>query len=347
LPALLAVLATGCGLVVPSQPGTSPSIQATPTQSPRDGPTASAPGSASPGLPAILAGEGRVVWLTDRGGHLGIWTTDLAGDDVRAYVTGLDAAGVALRDARLVGDDVVFIREAPTSAAAELWVVSLQAPPRLLLDSVETFVVRTPDEVLAVRDSRTTRAIWRVPTHGAPPGLLAEFPLPDGGADIGPFGFALSPDGRTVAAGWVGGPVHILGPTPATLREIGAPLVVADDGHLVAVTGRAGEAYLVEGDVLVDLAPADSDPVAMPGTGTLAWPSVGQDGDLTGVEVRDLLAGTRETYVASGLATNVSELRPGHVLLEATAFDPLARTVGIVDRRDGRFATFEASAPAD
>jgi hypothetical protein len=35
------------------------------------------------------------------------------------------------------------------------------------------------------------------------------------------------------------------------------------------------------------------------------------------------------------------------VLLEATAFDPLARTVGIVDRRDGRFATFEASAPAD
>jgi hypothetical protein len=33
------------------------------------------------------------------------------------------------------------------------------------------------------------------------------------------------------------------------------------------------------------------------------------------------------------------------VILEATAFDPLRRTVTVVDRRNGRTATFEATAP--
>ncbi len=138
----------------------------------------------------------------------------------------------------------------------------------------------------------------------------------------------------------------MIGPTPASLDDVGAPLVVADDGRLVAVTGRAGEAYLVDGDRLVELAPVDSDPLALPGTGWVAWPSVAEDGGLVAVEVRDLLAGTTETYPAGGLATNVRELTASHVILEATAFDPLRRTVTVVDRRDGRWATFEATAPA-
>ena len=41
--------------------------------------------------------------------------------------------------------------------------------------------------------------------------------------------------------------------------------------------------------------------------------------------------------------TNVRQLSRSHVILEATAFDPLTRTVGVVDLADGRFATFEAS----
>ncbi|HUP55247.1 MAG TPA: hypothetical protein VM408_07055, partial [Methylomirabilota bacterium] len=149
----------------------------------------------------------------------------------------------------------------------------------------------------------------------------------------------------TVAAGWVGGALEVIGPVPASYTDKGAPLVVADDGRLVAVTGRAGEAYLVDGDRMIDLAPADSDPVALPGTGWVAWPSVGEDGRLVAVEVRDLLAGTAQTYPAAGVATNVRELTVNYVVLEATAFDPLRRTVTVVDRRDGRSTTFEATAP--
>ena len=129
--------------------------------------------------------------------------------------------------------------------------------------------------------------------------------MPDHGPQVGPFGFAISPDGRTVAAGWVGGPVEVIGPKPATLRDIGAPLVVADDGRIVAVTGRVGDAYLLEGDKLVELAAPESDPVAVPGSGLVAWASIGDDGALDAVEVRDLLAGTSETYPAGGTATNV------------------------------------------
>lgn len=338
-------MAAGCGLVAPTGPAASPSSRSDPASTQPSGPSATAQVPASADAPAIDPAVGRFVWLVNRAGGLGVWSTDLAGGDVRAYLANVDLANTALRDARLVGADVVLIREAPTTAASELWVVSLTAPPRLLLDAVETFVVSGDREVLAVRDEGTTRAIWRVPTGGAPPATIAEQPLPDDGPELGPFGFAISPDGRTVAAGWVGGPVEVIGPAPASFRDIGAPLVVADDGRIVAVTGRAGEAYLVDGDRLVDLAPPEGDPLAVPGSGTVAWTSVGEDGALIAVEVRDLLAGTTETYQAGGLATNVVGLSASHVILEATAFDPLTRTVGVVDRRDRRFETFEASAP--
>lgn len=343
--ALIAALATGCGLVAPSGPAMSPSTRSEPASTGPAGPSASAQVPASPSGPAIDPGVGRLVWLVDRAGGLGVWTTELAGGGVRAYLANLDEAGTTLRDARLVGDDVVLIREAPSAAAAELWVVSQTAPPRLLLDAVQTFVVNGDREVLAVRDEGASRAIWRVPTAGAAPSIIAQLPLPGDGPELGSFGFAISPDGLTVAAGWVGGPLEVIGPAAASFRDIGAPLVVADDGRVIAVTGRAGEAYLVDGDRLVDLAPPDSDPVSVPGSGTVAWGSVGEDGELLTVEVRDLLAGTSVTYPAHGLATNVRELSAGHVILEATAFDPLTRTVGVVDRRDGRFETFEASAP--
>ena len=73
--------------------------------------------------------------------------------------------------------------------------------------------------------------------------------------------------------------------------------------------------------------------LAVPGSGVVAWASVGEDGTLLAVEVRDLLAGTSATYPAGGMATNVTELTADHVVLEATAFDPGTRTVGVVDRR--------------
>jgi hypothetical protein len=237
----------------------------------------------------------------------------------------------------------VVIRDAAT---AELWVVSETAPPRLVLDHVNSFVQSGARQVVAVRDVGTMRAIWRVPLDGTSPAEIAELPVPDHGPQVGPFGFAISADGRTVAAGWVGGRVEVFGPAPATFRDIGAPLVVADDGRIVAVTGRVGDAYTLDGDRPVELAGPESDPLALPGSGVVAWATIGEDGNLAAVEVRDLLAGTGETYPAHGLATNVREMTAGHVVLEATAFDPGTRTVGVVDRRSGRYDMFEAPAPA-
>ncbi|HUP55131.1 MAG TPA: hypothetical protein VM408_06470, partial [Methylomirabilota bacterium] len=170
-----------------------------------------------------------------------MWTTDLAGEDVKTYLSGLDEAGTTIRDARLVGGDVAFIRGGP-AARSELWLVSLGAPPRFVLDGIDSFVVRDDDEVLAVRDDAGRRSIWRVPTSPARPRAIADLALPGEGPELGPFGFAISPDGRTVAAGWVGGALEVIGPVPASYTDKGAPLVVADDGRLVAVTGRAGEA---------------------------------------------------------------------------------------------------------
>jgi hypothetical protein len=306
----------------------------------------STPVPASSGPLAIDPAVGRLVWLVDRAGDLGVWTTDLAGGDVRRYLANVNPETTTLRDAQLVGDSVVVIREVPSATTAELIVASPAAPPRVLLDAVESFVAHGDREVLAVRDERGSRSIWRVPIDGERPAVLAAIPLPDDGAELGPFAIAISPDGRTVAAGWVGGPLEVVGPKPATLQDVGAPLVVADDGRLVAVTGRAGEAYQVDGDRLVELAPPDSDPLATPGSGLVAWGTIGEDGELQAVEVRDLLAGLRKTYAAGGRATNVRQVSRSHVILEATAFDPLSRTVGVVDLGDGRFATFEALAPA-
>lgn len=283
------------------------------------------------------------MWLTDRAGRFGVWTTDLAGDDVRTYLADLAEAALSLRDPRLVGDQVVVIREAAT---AELWVLSQTAPPRLLLDKVGSFVPGGAREVIAVRDAGAAREIWRVPLDGAATEVIAELAEPGDAPQFGPFGFAISRDGRTVAAGWVGGPVKVLGARPASFRDIGAPLVVADDGRIVAVTGRAGDAYLLDGDRLVELAGPESDPVAVPGSGLVAWASMAEDGSLAAVEVRDLLAGTTWTYPAHGLATNVMDVSADHVILEATAFDPRTRTVGVVERATGRFQTFEASAPS-
>ena len=285
----------------------------------------------------------RLVWLVDRVGRFGVWTTDLQGGDVRTYLSDLDEAGFSLRDPQLVGDEVAVIRDAATS---ELWVLSQTAPPRLLLDKVNSFVGSGPREVVAVRDVGAVRAIWRVPLGTGRPAAIAELDVPDHGPQVGPFGFAISPDGRTVAAGWVGGPVEVIGPASARFRDIGAPLVVADDGRILAVSGRVGDAYLLDAGRLVELASPESDPLAVPRSGVVAWASIGEDGGLLAVELRDLIAGTSETYPAEGIATNVVSIGAGLVMLEATAFDPLTRTVGIVDRASARFQTFEASAPA-
>jgi hypothetical protein len=339
---LVAAVASGCGPVAPSGPVVSPSATSREPSGPTASVAASDSGSARPA--AIDPAEGRLVWLVNREGSFGVWTTDLAGGDARTYLSGPDEADTTIRDAWLVGDDVAFIREG-LAGSSELWLVSLSAPPRLLLDAVASLVVRGDAEILAVRDEGSRRSIWRVSTGSERPTAIADLALPGDGPELGPFGFAISPDGRTVAAGWVGGPLEVIGPAPASYDDMGAPLVVADDGRLIAVTGRAGEAYVLDGDRLVELAPADSDPVTVPGTGSLAWASVGEDGRLAAVEVRDLLAGTSETYPADGLATNVRELSADHVILEATPFDPLTRDVAVVDRHDGRFATFKAQAP--
>ena len=205
--ALVAALAGGCAPVVPTGPTASGGSLGRPVRKPPR-----APGHPPPSSPGV----GRLVWLVDRAGRFGIWTTDLAGADVRTYRSDLDEVGTSLRDARLVGEDVVVIRDGPT---AELWILSPTAPPRLLLDNVNSFVQSGARELVAVRDVGTVRAIWRVPLDGPAAAVIAELPVPDHGPQVGPFGFAISPDGRTVAAGWVGGPVEVIGPKPGEVAR--------------------------------------------------------------------------------------------------------------------------------
>jgi hypothetical protein len=342
-----AAFAVGAGLVVGacgSSPPTERPSGAVVTPGASSSGAAQATASASgPAAVIVDPGSSRLVWLVDRTGALGVWTTDLAGGDARTYLVGIDEDGVALRDAALVGDDIVLIRDGPTS---DLWLVPASGVGRILLDRVGEYRLIGTDELLAARDVGKMRELWRVPLGGPPPVRIGVIPPAGvGGGDLGPFGVAVSPDGRTIAAGWVGGPLEVIGPAPASHVDIGAPLVVDDEGAVLAVTGRAGEAYTRAGDELEELAPVDADPLASARTGVVAWGVVGADGALEAVEVHDLLGGSGRTYPAIGTATNVREVTGSHVLLEATAFDPLHRTVAYLDLDDGRFAVFEADAP--
>lgn len=339
-----AAVSLGCDLVpVPPSPAASgaasPSAVATgtPADSVPSGPPTSPPDP-------IMAAEGRLVWLVDAGGRAGLWTTDLAGGDPVTYIAGLDEGTTTIRDPLIVGDAVVFIADRP--GASELRVVLPGSPAGLLLDRVVAVQPDGPDSVIATRDEGSTRQVVRIRVGGAAPERLLEVPIPaDAAAAGGPFGVAISPDGRTVAAGWVGATVTIDGPFPSTLDDVGAPLVVGDDGVLAAVTGRAGEAYLVVAGQLTELAPPDSDPLTLPGTGFVAWPALDGADTLDAIEVRDVLAGLSRTYPVGGSADGIREFTPDHILLEATAFDPRQRTVGYLDLDDGRFGTFAAGAP--
>jgi hypothetical protein len=307
-------------------------------------PSSSSRVPASPTPPAgVDPAEGRLVWTVDATGRPGIWTTDLAGGDARPILVGIEGPTTEIRDATLVGDQPVFIVDLPAGGELRTVVGGL---PRPLVDRVLGFFVDSTTSVIAIRDPEGGREVVRVPLDGGATELLLETASPDDPAvAAGPFGVAVSPDGRSVAAGWVGGPVTVVGLAPATLHDVGAPLVVADDGRLVATTGRAGEAYLLRDGRLEELAPPDSDPLVASGSTVVVWGAAGDDGSLRSVEVRDVVSGAARSFPGAGRATNVREATRDHVLLEATAFDPLRRTVGYLDLDDGRFATFESVAP--
>lgn len=317
--------------------GPSPAPGSTATTAPDPAPTSDSSGP-------VLASEGRLIWLVDAAGAAGLWTTDLAGGDAIAYLPRVPDATTTLRDAILVGDAVVVIVDRP--GASELTIVRPGTAPRVVLDRVSQVMPDTAESVIAVRDEDARQQVVRVPLGNGRPAVLweAAFPL-DASVASSPFGVALSPDRRTVAAGWVGGTVTIVGPAPSTIDDVGAPLVVGDGGRLAATFGRAGEAYRIDGDAVTDLAPPDSDPLALAGTGFVAWPVVDGAGALAAIQLEDVLAGASRTFPARGPAAALHEFRPDHVLLETTAFDPLHRTIGYLDLGDGRFGTFEAAAP--
>lgn len=343
--ALALGIVTALAACVPTDPAPSPG--ATRTGGPL--PTAATTGSgAPPGSPpagTVRPDEGRLVWTVDARGSAGIWTTDLAGNDRRTFVASVGDERGAIREAALAGASVVFVRDAP--GGPQLWAVREGGPPARLLDGVVAWLVVGDAEIVAVHDAGPERRVVRIQLDRGqvvPIGALT----PDDPTDVevGPFGLAVSPDGRTVAAGRVGGAIEVVGGVTAVAgRDIGAPLVVADDGTVVATEGRAGEAYLVRDGELVDLAPPDSDPVVAPGTSIVAWGSVAADGSLLAVEVHDVLSGAARSHPASGPATNVRWISAGAVLLEATSFDPLRRSAALLDLATGRFGTFEAAAP--
>ncbi|HET7168282.1 MAG TPA: hypothetical protein VFI69_03700 [Candidatus Limnocylindrales bacterium] len=319
----------------PGSAGPSPTVDTTVAASP----------AASPSSGPVLASEGRLIWLVDAAGTAGLWTTDLAGEGSVVYLPRIAEATTSVRDAFLVGDAMVVIVDRP--GASELTLVRPEVPPRVLLDRVSQVLPDTSESVLAVRDAGAGRQVVRVPLAGGRPAVLWEAALPaDASVASAPFGVALSPDRRTVAAGWVGGRVTIVGPLPSTIDDVGAPLIVGDDGRLAATIGRAGEAYRIDGDAVTDLAPPDSDPLALAGTGFVAWPVLDADGALTAVQLEDVLTGASRTFPAQGPAGTLREFLPDHVLLEATAFDPRRRTIGYLELGDGRFGSFEAKAPA-
>ena len=343
LTALMAGVGCGPTVVVPTPSG---SVDPSPSTGRSSSASASPPGPTSSPAGPVSAAEGRLVWLVDAAGQAGLWTTDLAGGDPVTYLARLDEGTTTIRDPLIVGEAVVFIADRP--GGNELRAALPGAPAGLLLDRVIAVQPDGPDSVIATRDEGSNRQVVRVRLDGASPERLLEIRFPaDAGAAGGPFGVAISPDGRTVAAGWVGASVTIDGPVPATLGDVGAPLVVGDDGVLAAVTGRAGEAYLVVAGQLTELAPPDSEPLTLPGTGFVAWPAFDEAGALAALELRDVLAGLSRTYPAGGPADGIREFTPDHILLEATAFDPLQRTVGYLSLEDGRFGTFTAGAPTN
>ncbi len=341
----VAAVSAACGPSLPSPSLPSGSGGPPPTGFPSVSPGDSASPAAVPSPPGVVAAsEGRLIWLVDGAGRAGLWTTDLAGGDPRTYLAALDEGTTTIRDPILLDAVIVFIADRP--GGSELRALLPGTVAAVLLDRVVAIQPDGPATIIAVRDEGTTRQVVRVHIDGAAPERLLEMPLPgDTVTAAGPFGVAISPDRQTTAAGWVGGDVVIAGPSPATLTDVGAPLVVGDDGVLAAVSGRAGEAHLVTADGPVELAPPDSDPLTLPGTGFVAWPVLDPAGALVAVEVRDVLADARRTYPAGGAANGIREFRPDHVLLEATAIDPLGRTVGYVALEDGRFGSFDASAP--
>ena len=338
----IALATWACG----PQPASPSAGSATPPPAPGGtATTASDPASTVDSSGPVLASEGRLIWLVDAAGAAGLWTTDLTGGDAVVYLPPVRNDPTTPRDAILVGDAIVVIVDRP--GASELTIVRPGTAPRVVLDRVSQVMPDTAESVIAVRDEDARQQVVRVPLGNGRPAVLWEAAFPrDASAASSPFGVALSPDRRTVAAGWVGGTVTIVGPTTSTIDDVGAPLVVGDGGRLAATFGRAGEAYRIDGDAVIDLAPPDSDPLALAGTGFVAWPVVDAGGTLTAIQLEDVLAGASRTFPVRGPASALREFRPDHVLLETTPFDPLHRTIGYLELGDGRFGTFEAAAPA-
>ena len=133
----------------------------------------------------------------------------------------------------------MVIRDAATP---ELWVLSQSAPPRLLLDAVETFVVEDDRTVLAVRDEGSVRVDLAGADRGRPAGIdrraaragAADRNSVRSGSRSRPM---VGPSPRAGSAGRS----RSAGRDPRAFDDVGAPLVVADDGRLVA-TARAGQA---------------------------------------------------------------------------------------------------------
>lgn len=344
-------LVLGIGLIVLAcaAPDIDPS-GAIPTAARSASPTAATetPGrSPDPTVPdGVAAADGRLVWTVDAAGSAGIWTTDLAGGDPRTMLPGIGDGGGPIRDAVLVGEIVVFVRDSPGGAL--LWAVREGAPPAYLLDAVEAVVVVSEVELVAVQSPAGLRRAVRIRLDSGAIETIGDLAADRAGAvDLGLYGVAVSPDGRTVAAGRVGGVVETVGAVAGRAGTgLGAPLVVTDEGVVIASTGRAGEAYRLRDGTLVELAPPDADPIVAPGGSVVAWGSVDADGTLRSVEVHDVIAGTGRSYPADGRATKVRWFTRTGLLLEATAFDPLRRSVAFLDLGSGRFGTFEAEAPS-
>lgn len=292
-----------------------------------------------------MAPEGvRLVWRASADDAEGLWTTALDGSDPKQYAAQESAAGIIFRDPRLIDGRIVAVAVARGLTASELVAVDDAGVERVLPDVWNTYLAFGDSEAVATvgREVNTEQVVRVRLAAGAQPQILG--PLPPLRSDMDQllmaFGFAVSPDGRSVSAGRDGGPIRVWGPVPGDFADLGAPVVVTNEGepldarHILADAGALPET-IVDG------------PVAEAGTSTVVW--IIRDPQVlavvTGVVVRDVLTGDQRRYPVRAPVMDILAITDRYVLFEEPRIG-FIRGIGYLDRQTGNFSLFEVPAPS-
>jgi hypothetical protein len=230
-----------------------------------------------------------------------------------------------------------------TQESSTLVVFSANGDRRVLLDrAIPDFLALPSGDIVAAREADVGVEVWWLNAAGDARLVGA---VEATTAETGPFGLAVSPDGRSIAAGWAGDSVRVFGPAPAELREIGSPVIVSDDGEVLIARGVAGDVLFWDNDTLSTLGFASSDPLARPGSTLVAWHAASSEPGIGSVELFDPVNDTRQSLsVPTRRGMFVSEVGVRYVLLEQPQADA-NRVVLLLDVDSKQFLEFRAAPP--